>query len=1064
MQNIKTTLAVDNFVVSAVLAMGRLSEEIKQKIHYGEPVDDLVFDITDLRLFIKAINSSFCSWTELQKIQRIEIISNRFNLVKHSSYDLSWLQRITLIAKSISSGGFSTEKLFLASPAYTIETIDILQWNEAFLWGNHEDAGYSPITHNHDDLYEAVFFKNTGFNKDFGSLAGTVAEGNHLHNFNAITDRPTTLLGYGITDSFSGAYSALSGIPSTFAPSAHTHLWEDITNAPPPGEGGGSVDIHGTPNANQLAIWHNGYLIKGDNKISWNGTILNVTGDIITSGKGIFQGIVADDAIYTGIVTSDGGELKYRTRAQILSDIAAVGLAGTQTITGSKIFSNRVDFTRDNGYWLDFTRTVGGTVNKRRYAIKEVYDSIYIQALTDAGDYVRHIISIKHDGGLDVLSGNLQINNGNLQVDSGDVNVLSGGIHYLTPDFTSGFTGSGSRLTRTGGNWNLELDNLRVRGTMSIYELEVNKIRATNGTLWVTSSSKVLEGLLFDNKGFYFTTELDENYFDDDDIIKAQFRFEGGVVAYTYVVNDIDVDKVYVEALNETYDEVTFPATGYVTNYDGDIEVYMFDVAQTSDSNNINLKKGKYKLNLSYADFGSDPLWLYLVDSGGGYIPFSLYLSGSGSNETTFYIQQDYTNAKFQFHSGEPEYDDIYFSFTKFELLDLSVDEDNISGRDFVRIGNRTNPNRQGSVYITGDDADAPYLDVLDGVDSDDFTDKRKARLGNLTGLTDASFGALSGYGLYSENVYLKGAIVANSGLVGGFTIHSTDGLYAGTGATRVQMTAGSGFWSGATLIEDAPFSVTNAGVLKATSGEIAGWTLATDSQYTGTKSLADGYNNEPGGGITLGADGSIHAPNFYMNTDGTIGMREASIESSEQSVDGGTAKVKIEGSEISHVYTIEGGGGAKTPTMYINVSDNDLYGAHLALGTGRGEHAIAINASGFVAITYDLATMGRRMRVLRTADASLNLTDAHHIVIGTRTETGIQTFNLPTNEFRDAGRHYIFKRGSTRDIRLDAGSGNSIRVTNGSVGQTYDITGHGYTVELVWDGVEWAMLSRVPS
>ena len=74
------------------------------------------------------------------------------------------------------------------------------------------------------------------------------------------------------------------------------------------------------------------------------------------------------------------------------------------------------------------------------------------------------------------------------------------------------------------------------------------------------------------------------------------------------------------------------------------------------------------------------------------------------------------------------------------------------------------------------------------------------------------------------------GALVATSGIIAGFTINSTEGLYAGTGITRVQMKPGAGIWTGATAIEDAPFSATNAGVLKADSGTVGGCTLASTS------------------------------------------------------------------------------------------------------------------------------------------------------------------------------------------------------------------------------------------
>jgi len=47
---------------------------------------------------------------------------------------------------------------------------------------------------------EPSFSKNTGFNLNLGTTAGTVSEGDHTHAFSSLTSKPTTLVGYGITD------------------------------------------------------------------------------------------------------------------------------------------------------------------------------------------------------------------------------------------------------------------------------------------------------------------------------------------------------------------------------------------------------------------------------------------------------------------------------------------------------------------------------------------------------------------------------------------------------------------------------------------------------------------------------------------------------------------------------------------------------------------------------------------------------------------------------------------------------------------------------------------------
>lgn len=63
---------------------------------------------------------------------------------------------------------------------------------------------------------------------------------------------------------------------------------------------------------------------------------------------------------------------------------------------------------------------------------------------------------------------------------------------------------------------------------------------------------------------------------------------------------------------------------------------------------------------------------------------------------------------------------------------------------------------------------DTPFIDVYD--DQNSTSGNPKVRLGNLGGIIDPNFGpgALSGYGLYAENAYLTGKIVATSGYIGG--------------------------------------------------------------------------------------------------------------------------------------------------------------------------------------------------------------------------------------------------------------------------------------------------------
>ena len=93
-----------------------------------------------------------------------------------------------------------------------------------------------------------------------------------------------------------------------------------------------------------------------------------------------------------------------------------------------------------------------------------------------------------------------------------------------------------------------------------------------------------------------------------------------------------------------------------------------------------------------------------------------------------------------------------------------------ISGTPFnkmklVQVGHCATAGRQNLIYASASDVNNPYIDMLAGVTDGNFSGKQKVRIGNLAGITDACFGgALSGYGLYSDNIYLKGCIVIAAG------------------------------------------------------------------------------------------------------------------------------------------------------------------------------------------------------------------------------------------------------------------------------------------------------------
>ena len=134
-----------------------------------------------------------------------------------------------------------------------------------------------------------------------------------------------------------------------------------------------------------------------------------------------------------------------------------------------------------------------------------------------------------------------------------------------------------------------------------------------------------------------------------------------------------------------------------------------------------------------------------------------------------------------------------------------------------------------------------------------------------LDGVTPkASFGDSAGEKLLISggNVTMTGTITATAGAIGGWTIGST---YirdtAGVVGMSSAVTGGDDirFWAGHATMASAPFRVTEAGVLTATSGTIGGWTLGADTLT--------------GGATTLTAStGAIVCAHLTANTAGTIG------------------------------------------------------------------------------------------------------------------------------------------------------------------------------------------------
>jgi hypothetical protein len=174
----------------------------------------------------------------------------------------------------------------------------------------------------------------------------------------------------------------------------------------------------------------------------------------------------------------------------------------------------------------------------------------------------------------------------------------------------------------------------------------------------------------------------------------------------------------------------------------------------------------------------------------------------------------------------------------------------------FIRIN--ANPN----------DTATPYIDIVERTGSGIYDVALKARLGDLSGLANSSyvFGKSNpGFGLATDNVFLQGGIIANTGSIGGINMTSSK-LFTGTGTfnnsnTGFYLDSSGQFslkdklsWNGTTLIV--------SGTINATTGNIGGFAI-TQNAITGSGFYLSG--SATGNGFF------ISSSNFNVKASGDI-------------------------------------------------------------------------------------------------------------------------------------------------------------------------------------------------
>jgi hypothetical protein len=273
--------------------------------------------------------------------------------------------------------------------------------------------------------------------------------------------------------------------------------------------------------------------------------------------------------------------------------------------------------------------------------------------------------------------------------------------------FSSGWTGDGFLLGYRN-RWNnkfvnfknsyLEVDELSVRKKLSAYEMEINKVSASNGDLFITNS---------------------------------------GIV-----------------------DSVEYIGTRSIKSDDGYI---LF----TSDNSLMQ----QYQLTVR--------VW-FNDASGINIVPFRV--------NDIITMQENYPTSE-----GSSRFTIDYCVGTvrrvdskSVTMLIIAGDKEAIKeGQSWVRIGNTSNLNRQGSIYLSVNESYSPFIRVIDDVNSlvgfshPDSMQTLKVQMGRVDGIKDPDFALLNGnssqpiYGFYAA----EGTVFINQG-------YFKDGILVGTGKT----------------------------------------------------------------------------------------------------------------------------------------------------------------------------------------------------------------------------------------------------------------------------------------
>lgn len=346
-----------------------------------------------------------------------------------------------------------------------------------------------------------------------------------------------------------------------------------------------------------------------------------------------------------------------------------------------------------------------------------------------------------------------------------------------TAQFQSGYGGYGWRLDSTTNT--LTIDYLVVRKAMRVYEMVINKITATNGSIWVTNASKADNvyypivcsindldgpadsGKLWASDAYYLFTETWSStgykffiYITDysalinnpeftgkemllDEALLTREVTESDTSDFIELRNNVklfyvyssdfakDVEFEYIENISD-YEEtgvtktINIYDTYYGKNPNGDLLNNNFYIVVTDDEEYPLLKPNDLVRCQKWSN-GNIKYYDAIVTNQLGSYSYVMQKAISVFDKyTEINYNEDGTVA-----SMTEEYNDKLYSMTEDSETTTNVEDrlDEIAiGDDIIQMGNLVDANRQNAIYLTSTDDYSPYIDIISELTRPDYS------------------------------------------------------------------------------------------------------------------------------------------------------------------------------------------------------------------------------------------------------------------------------------------------------------------------------------------------------